>query len=99
MIKIADIEGPFRFDGHGVNDANGRRICKVTCLEPYANNQRQEDFDKLSILLAAAPELAETLDGLHKALSRMIEKHDPDSIEAEWLQHSHEILLKAGLHT
>ena len=42
-----------------------------------------------------AHELLETLEGLHKALSRMIDKHDPDSIEAEWLQHSHEAICKA----
>ncbi len=99
MIKIGEIESPYHCDGHGINDENGRRICKVSCIEPFDNGERQEDFDKLSSLLAAAPELAEALSGLHGALSRMIDKHDPDSIEAEWLQHSHEVLLKAGLHT
>jgi len=46
-------------------------------------------------LIAAAPDMLEVLQGLHKALARMIDKHDPDSIEAEWLQHSHEAILKA----
>ena len=38
-------------------------------------------------------EIVEVISGLHKALSRMIDKHDPDSIEAEWLSHSHELLI------
>ncbi len=46
-------------------------------------------------LLATAPELLETLIGTMKALSRMIDKHDPDSIEAEWIGNAHETILKA----
>lgn len=40
-------------------------------------------------------ELLEQLEGVTKALSRMIDKHDPDSIEAEWIGHAHETLTKA----
>jgi hypothetical protein len=49
-------------------------------------------------LIAEAKELLETMQGLHKALSRMIDKHDPDSPEAEWLSHSNEIIhrLQSG---
>jgi hypothetical protein len=39
--------------------------------------------------------MLEALEGLHKALARMIDKHDPDSKEAEWLQYSHEAIAKA----
>ena len=46
-------------------------------------------------LIAVAPQLLEVLQGLHGALSRMIDKHNPDSIEAEWLAHSHEAIQKA----
>jgi hypothetical protein len=46
-------------------------------------------------LIAAAPDLLEVVQGLHRALARMIEKHDPDTIEAEWLSHSHEAIVKA----
>jgi hypothetical protein len=40
-------------------------------------------------------DLADAVSGLHGALSRMIDKHDPDSIEAEWLSHSHEAVRSA----
>ena len=46
-------------------------------------------------LISAVPDLLEVAEGLHKALARMIDKHDPDSIEAEWLSHSHEAITKA----
>ncbi|MDP2782255.1 hypothetical protein [Devosia sp.] len=44
--------------------------------------------------LSMAPEHLEVLVGLHKALSRMIDRHNPDSIEAEWLSHSNEVIRK-----
>lgn len=50
---------------------------------------------KDATLFAAAPDLLEALEGLHKALSQMIDKHDPDSTEAEWLQHSHQAITKS----
>lgn len=37
-------------------------------------------------------EVVEVVSGLHKALSRMIDAHNPDSIEAEWLGHSNELV-------
>ena len=46
-------------------------------------------------LMSESKVLLDTLEGLHKALSRMIDKHDPDSIEAEWLSHSHAVICKA----
>lgn len=36
--------------------------------------------------------VVEVVTGLHKALSRMIDLHNPDSIEAEWLSHSNELV-------
>jgi hypothetical protein len=39
-------------------------------------------------------EVVEVVTGLHKALSRMVDAHDPDSIEAEWLTHSNELVRK-----
>jgi hypothetical protein len=43
---------------------------------------------------AATEEVLEVVVGLHKALSRMIDKHDPDSTEAEWLGNSNELHRK-----
>lgn len=39
-------------------------------------------------------EVIEVVVGLHKALNRMIDKHDPDSKEAEWLGNSNELHRK-----
>lgn len=46
-------------------------------------------------LISTAPELLETLIGTMQALSRMIDKHDPDSIESEWIANAHEVITKA----
>jgi hypothetical protein len=43
---------------------------------------------------ATNEEVLEVVVGLHKALSRMIDKHDPDSKEAEWLGNSNELHRK-----
>jgi hypothetical protein len=43
-------------------------------------------------------EVVEVVSGLHKALSRMVDAHDPDSIEAEWLAHSNGLIRKLTGH-
>lgn len=56
---------PFSFDGHGINDAEGQRICKVSSCDPYIHIgvgvKRNPEFDGLSNLFAAAPEMFEAL--------------------------------------
>lgn len=56
------------FDGHGINDEQGNRIAKVSCCEPYQSTdngrERNKEFDKMSKLIAAAPELLEALQGV-----------------------------------
>lgn len=57
----------WRFDGHGINDANGRRICKLTSgeVQQYdSDGKRNPEFDRLSVLISAAPELLEALQAL-----------------------------------
>jgi hypothetical protein len=48
--------------------------------------------------IKTASDVIEVIVGLHKALSRMIDKHDPDSKEAEWLSHSNEVVRKLTGH-
>jgi hypothetical protein len=54
---------PFRFDGHGINDAEGQRIFKVQSIEPYDYESgrpvRNPEYDRLSNMLKAAPQLLE----------------------------------------
>ena len=63
MSEAKHTPTPFRFDGHGVNDANGRRIAKLTecgsipqCLDDMSSNP---ELDRVGNMLAAAPELLE----------------------------------------
>jgi hypothetical protein len=66
---------PFRFDGHGINDAEGQRIAKVSSCEPYVypagQPQRNSEFDELSNLFASAPELLAALKDAKKELEQM----------------------------
>ncbi len=48
-------------------------------------------------IIAAAPELLETLIGTMQALSRMIDKYNPDDIEAEWIGNANEAIRKATI--
>lgn len=56
---------PFSFDGHGINDAQGQRVCKVSSCQPYIYDtgkpERNREFDNLSNLFAASPVLYEAL--------------------------------------
>lgn len=59
---------PFSFDGHGINDAEGQRIAKVSSCDPYTYEtgqpKRNAEFDQLSTLFAAAPELLAAAKGI-----------------------------------
>jgi hypothetical protein len=53
--------GPFRFDGHGINDADGQRIAKVS-VQSCAGGRKNPEFERLSLLLAAAQDMFEALE-------------------------------------
>lgn len=46
------------------------------------------------VVLCSKAEVVEVVSGLHKALSRVLADYNPDSIEAEWLGHSNELIVK-----
>lgn len=66
--------------------------------KPATNAPAIEFPDALEKSGLATPEVLEVVVGLHKALARMIDKHDPDTIEAEWLSHSNEVVRKLTGH-
>jgi hypothetical protein len=59
------------------------------------NTCRGDDAEANGHLITAAPDLLSELEGCMKALGRMIEKHDPDSIEAEWIGHANQAIRNA----
>jgi len=63
---------PWRFDGHGINDANGQRICKVSNSEPYIENVRNKRFGDDSHLIKMAPEMYKVL----KYVKDIFAQHD-----------------------
>ncbi len=64
---MSQAKRPWKFDGHGINAANGDRIAKVA-LENYTYQTglpvRNAEFDSISHLLKAAPELLEACEDL-----------------------------------
>lgn len=62
---LAQHPAPWRFDGHGINDANGNRICKVQSCEPYTHPkgrpERNRTFDEISNLIKVAPTLVSVI--------------------------------------
>ena len=73
-MKTKHTPGPWRFDGHGINNVKGKRIAKVCHYKPYifpdGKPIRNICFDKDSQLIAAAPELLEACKGAIAALSQ-----------------------------
>ena len=59
---------PWRFDGHGINNAKGERIAKVSFTRYGDGNTINPLFDKYSILLKEAPTMLETLERILPAL-------------------------------
>lgn len=68
---------PLHFDGHGVNDANGERIFKLSTKQWREDGKGLEpEFIQLSNLLASAPELLEILKTVTDSLYEAIELTD-----------------------
>jgi hypothetical protein len=66
---------------------------KTIALIPYYSGTEEQEAN--AKLIAAAPELLETLKGTMQALGRMIDKYNPDSIEAEWIGNANEAIRNA----
>lgn len=58
---------PFHSDGKGINDADGQRIAKVVDLVSYVDNK---EFNQLTELFAAAPEMQMLLAEIHGIMDR-----------------------------
>jgi len=81
-----DVDGhAFQITIHTENDLT----CAYSCSDNLAEAKANAD------LICAAPELLEALTGTMSALARMIDKYDPDTIEAEWIGHANEAINKA----
>lgn len=69
---------PFSFDGHGVNDADGRRLLTVS-VEKYPDGQtRNPQADILGRLGANSPNMLRALVEAEKHLRSLIET-DPNT--------------------
>lgn len=69
---------PWRFDGHGINDKEGNRICKVQSCNPYETEAgrlvRNRTFDNISNMIKAAPDM-------FAALKMALRHIDKDALE------------------
>jgi len=87
----------YRPDFEHINIGTSTRfICEMPTGEFDEDDERQES-EANAKLIAAAPELLDALTGTMNALSRMIEKYNADSIEAEWIGEANEAIRKATI--
>lgn len=95
-MKIKHTKGPWQYPYRGqvpkqkkegfIIQTNTNTIATTlgTSVEDEANAR----------LIAAAPELLDTLKGTAKALKRALERFDPDNTDYEWIGEAHEIIYK-----
>ena len=65
--------GPWRFDGHGINGDSGRRLLKCSLARHDDDGKINPEFDEVSRLAAAAPDLLEALRELELRTSQFID--------------------------
>lgn len=96
MKKITDGEWKYNeMTGEIISSEGQITIAQTPLLKLIECNAPQhliEEAEANGRLIAESKELLEVVQGLSRALDRMIYKHDRDSIETEWLIHSHEIM-------
>jgi len=80
----------FIASGHG---EDYKTVASPNCMD---STDHSEEIEANARLIAAAPELLENLIGVTKALSRLIDQYNPDSIEAEWIGNANDTILKAS---
>jgi hypothetical protein len=91
-MKAQHTPGPWNADGRAVvGPSSEQEICICTSDDDVCEAEARAN----AILVAAAPDLLEALEGTMKALSRMIDKYNPDSIEAEWIGTANDAIMKA----
>lgn len=81
------VNAPWFFDGHGINTSDGTRICQVMHIEPYTNEtghlECNKKFDEISNLIAACPDMYETLKWLSEFSQRQ-KDHSTEETYALW---------------
>jgi len=93
---------PFRFDGHGINDGDGQRICKVECCPTFIETDDHEkhpsgmmlnpEFLELSKTFAAAPSLLEVAKQIDNCIPQKI---DDDTVKVTLTRTDVEMLREA----
>jgi hypothetical protein len=69
---------PFKFDGDGINDADGNRIAMVTSCDPYIEDGiRNSEYDRVSYLFAGAPD---QYDELRRTLVDLVSWQDREDL-------------------
>lgn len=77
MNTFSELRAPFRFDGHGVNDAHGNRLATLTKPSDYndMNSAEWKNHRRIGELLGMAPTLLGALEDalvyMHEANSRI----------------------------
>jgi len=83
-----------RSDMRITNGEKGFVIAEVTTgIARFIGNLSEAEAN--AQLIAAAPQLASDLVGIAKALIRVLDKYNPDSIEYEWISVANEAIFKA----
>jgi hypothetical protein len=97
--------GPWRSDnpygvGVEIRPSTGGRLAHLGSRLAYGSiGVTGEEEQANGMLIAESPQMLETLIGVTRALQRVLDQYNPDSIESEWIAEANESVFRATGYT
>lgn len=86
--------------GFEIRPVNGGRVAHLGPRLAYGSiGISSEEEQANAMLMEESPQMLEVLIGVTRALQRVLDQHNPDSIESEWIAEVNESVFRATGYT